>query len=416
LGVARGTVRLAYEALRDQQLVVSAGAAGTRVALQVQPMAQRALNESTAQAQGLPGRPARPALFQVGVPAQDMFPFKTWSRVMARAARAAAAAPLGYPDPQGEVVLRSEIAAYLCIARGIACTASQVFVTNGFGGALDVALRALRMEGKSAWMEDPGYSATREALVQSGVTPLPVPVDAEGLDVAAGMRMAPQAALAIVTPGQQAPLGMTLSLRRRHALLEWAASADAWIIEDDYLGELQLQGRATPALASLDLAGRVLHIGTFSKTISPGLRVGFLVVPAALAARMTSVVNAYANAPTPSIQLAVCEFMREGHYLRHLRRMKRLYAERRRALGACLRSMALPHVEAGLAILLRLPAGVRDEEIAAQASTMGLLPSALSWWCAQPSPDDSGLLLGVTNLREDTIEENCRRLAEIWRG
>lgn len=411
LGVARGTVRMAYETLRDRQLIVTAGAAGTRVAEHARAAAFRAHVDDASPPRPLPGRPA---VFQIGVPAHDVFPFKTWSRIMARAARAAAAAPVGYPDPRGEAGLRGEIAAYLCIARGIECTADQVFITNGFAGALSVALRALEMHGKSAWMEEPGFSMTRELLSLSGVTPVPVAVDAEGMDVAAGVAAAPQAALAIVTAGQQAPLGVTLSLRRRHALLDWAAASRAWIIEDDYLGELQLQGRATPALASLDRSGRVLHIGTFSKTINPGLRIGFLVVPSTLVDQVTRMATICSSAPTPAIQFAVDEFMRDGHYLRHLRRMKRLYAERRRLLVDHLRRLSLPHFEAGLAVLLRLPDGTRDIEVVARAAGMGMSPSALSWWYAQPQPRDNGLLLGVTNLSAETIEGHCQRLASIW--
>jgi GntR family transcriptional regulator/MocR family aminotransferase len=278
LGVARGTVRAAYDSLRDQQLIVTAGAAGTRVARQ-------AVRAGTAPERpaALAPRRAAPVPFQVGVPGQDVFPFKTWSRIMGRAARAAAAQPLGYPDPRGEPVLRAAIAAYLGIARGITCHPSQVFIANGYAAALGLALRTLRLDGGTAWVEDPGYASARSVLAQYGVTPAPVPVDAEGIDVAAGVALSPEAALAVVTPGQQAPLGMTLSLARRHALLDWAAARGAWIVEDDYLGELQLQARATPALAARDHAGRVLHIGTFSKTIAPALRVAFLVVPPALA-------------------------------------------------------------------------------------------------------------------------------------
>lgn len=415
LGVARGTVRMAYEALRDQQLVFTAGAAGTRVALHISPAARRSDHAEGARlAEIFPSASTKPGIFQLGVPAQDGFPFKTWSRIMGRTARAAAIMPLCYPDPRGEIVLRSEIAAYLCMARGVECTPSQVFITNGFSGALGVALRALQVEGKCAWTEEPGFPLTRNALVLSGVTPVPVAVDAEGLDVAAGIAAAPQAAFAIVTAGQHAPLGVTLSLPRRHALLDWAARSGAWIIEDDYLGELQLRARATPALAALDRSGRVLHIGTFSKTINPGLRVGFLVAPAALATRVANVATAFASAPTPAIQFAVAEFMRSGHYLRHLRHMKRLYVERRRVLAACLSDMSVPYVEAGLAILLRLPDDVRDTEVAAQANAAGLSPSPLSWWYARPQPDYGGLLLGVTNLREERIADYCKRLVGIW--
>ena len=181
-------------------------------------------------------------------------------------------------------------------------------------------------------MEDPGFPLTRTALGLAGMTVTAVPVDAEGLDIAAGVRSAAGAALSVVTPGQQAPLGMPMSLPRRLALLAWARRNDAWIIEDDYLSELQLKGRAAPALASLDHWGRVLHIGSFSKTISPALRLGFLVVPPEMARRFGELAACLAPAPAALLQRAVAQFLREGHYLRHLRRMKRLYAARREAL------------------------------------------------------------------------------------
>ena len=410
LGVARGTVRAAYDSLRDQQLIVTAGAAGTRVARQAVRAGTAPERPATP-----PPRLAAPVPFQVGVPGQDVFPFKTWSRIMGRAARAAAAQPLGYPDPRGEPVLRAAIAAYLGIARGIACHPSQVFIANGYAAALGLALRALRLDGRTAWVEDPGYASARAVLAQHGVTPSPVPVDAEGLDVAAGIASSPKAALAVVTPGQQAPLGMTLSLARRHALLDWAAARDAWIVEDDYLGELQLQARATPALAARDHAGRVLHIGTFSKTIGPALRVAFLVVPPALASAVADVADVAAAAPAPAIQFAIEEFLRDGHYLRHLRHMKRVYAERRAALCACLRDLGLAHTEAGLSVLLPLADGVDDAALAARARTVGLAPSALSWWRAQEDDAPGGLLLGVTNVPPGRAQAACAALAALLR-
>jgi GntR family transcriptional regulator/MocR family aminotransferase len=338
LGVARGTVRQAYERLRDEQLVFTAGAAGTFVCAGARAAAGgadagagRAAWRNAPQAaaldaaQAFPGRAVSVSPFQVGVPAQDAFPFKTWARVMGRAARAASAMTLAYPDPRGEYALRAEIAAYLCVARGLDCTPDQVLVCSGYAGALHLALQTLELGGAQAWVEQPGYMATRHALSAAGLQLVPIPVDPEGLDVAAGVELAPHARLAVVTPGQQAPLGVTLSLRRRQALLEWAASAGAWIIEDDYLGELQPQGRAAPALASQDRTGRVLHLGTFSKTITPSLRVGFLVAPPALAGRLALAASHCGSAPPPVVQLAVAEFLRSGAYLRHLRRMKRLY-------------------------------------------------------------------------------------------
>jgi GntR family transcriptional regulator/MocR family aminotransferase len=426
LGVARGTVRQAYERLRDEQLVFTAGAAGTFVctgaSASMGAAAAGALRDMSPAAaaqdvvQTFPGRAVSTRPFQVGVPAQDAFPFKTWSRVLGRAARTAAAMTLAYPDPRGEHSLRAEIAAYLCVARGLDCMPAQVLVCNGYAGALSLVLHALELKGTEAWVEQPGYKATRDALLGAGIGLVPVPVDQEGLDVDAGMRSAPRAKLAVVTPGQQAPLGVTLSLRRRQALLEWAAQAEAWIIEDDYLGELQPQGRAAPALASQDRAGRVLHLGTFSKTLTPSLRVGFLVAPPALADKLAQAASTCASAPPPVVQLAVAEFLRSGAYLRHLRHMKRLYQERRNALGAALDKLGVVQAPAALGVLLQLPQGVSDVEVVARARRLGMSPSALSAWYAGEAPAQGGLLLGVTNVPEDMAPGYCERLLALTRA
>jgi GntR family transcriptional regulator / MocR family aminotransferase len=206
---------------------------------------------------------------------------------------------------------------------------------------------------------------------------------------------------------------MTLSLSRRHQLLEWAATHDSWIIEDDYLSELQLTGRAAPALASQDSFGRVIHIGTFSKTISPSLRLGFVVVPPALANRVGDVAAALAPASSIASQRAVGEFMRKGHYLRHLRRMKRTYNARSSALQRALETSDADKAMAGLALLLRLPDGMDDRAIADHAIEFGLAPAPLSPWYANSSIAHSGLLLGITNLPEKGLDAYCNRLKQL---
>jgi GntR family transcriptional regulator / MocR family aminotransferase len=417
LGVSRGTVRVAYERLIVEQFAIGLGAAGTRVA-------ERPPRSTTAdgapEAVPLPNLfyefGSAPLPFQMGVPAQDAFPFKLWSRILIRQTRRAA--PVTYPDPRGDPELRKEIAAYLGLARGIRCSPSQVLVTAGFSGALGLAIRGLQLEGMRAWIEDPGFPLTRTALGLAGMSVAAVPVDAEGLDVAAGVQSAAGATLAVVTPGQQAPLGMTMSLPRRLALLAWARRSGAWIVEDDYLSELQLDGRAAPALASLDHGGRVLHIGSFSKTISPALRLGFIILPPELGPRFGELAACLAPAPAAAVQRAVAEFLREGHYLRHLRRMKRLYAARRETLLRCLREMASDSVRvqatAGLAVVISLPDSVSDVDIASRAFQLRLAPAALSPWSMQRS-QQQGLLLSVTNLNERRLKTDCRRLLELAR-
>jgi len=278
--------------------------------------------------------------------------------------------------------------------------------------------RGSNVQDGSVLHSDPGFPLTRTALSLAGMTVAPVPVDAEGLNVAAGVRSAAEAALAIVTPGQQAPLGMTMSLSRRLELLAWARTNGAWIIEDDYLSELQLKGRAAPAIASLDHGGRVLHIGTFSKTISPALRLGFLVVPPELARRFGDLAACLAPAPNAAVQRAVADFLREGHYLRHLRRMKRHYAARRELLLRCLREVASNALRveatAGLAVVTLLPNSASDVDAALRALQFGLAPAPLSPWYAQ-SAARKGLLLGVTNLNERRLAADCQRLADLAR-
>jgi GntR family transcriptional regulator/MocR family aminotransferase len=417
LGVSRGTVRVAYERLIAEQFAIGLGPAGTRVA------ARQSRSSAPARSPEIPllselyyDFGSAPLTFQMGVPSQDAFPFKLWSRILARETRRAT--PMTYPDPRGDPELRKQVAAYLGLARGILCNPSQVFITGGFSGALGLAIRGLQLGRRGAWVEDPGFPLTRTALGLAGMSVTAIPVDDEGLDVAAGVRIAPGAKLAVVTPGQQAPLGMTMSLERRLALLAWARRADAWIIEDDYLSELQLKGRAAPALASLDQGGRVLHIGSFSKTISPSLRLGFMIVPPELEYRYGELAACLAPAPAAAVQRAVAEFMREGHYLRHLRRMKRLYYDRRETLLRCLGELTSDSMTvqatAGLAVVILLPRSASDVDIASRALKLGLAPAPLSAWCVQP-PRRQGLLLSVTNLSERRLRADCRRLLELAR-
>jgi GntR family transcriptional regulator/MocR family aminotransferase len=414
LGVARGTVRSAYERLSSAQLVVASRATGTRVAdrpafavLQEQAPNPGSFMEMYQELT------AGPAIFQMGVPAQETFPAKLFARIRTQTVRAEMSAPALYPDPRGELELRREIAAYLGLARGIECMPSQIIVTGGFSGGLGLALRALALDRKKVWMEDPGFPFTRHGLELAGLSIEPIPVDVEGINISYALKHAPDAALVVVTPGQQAPLGSTLSLARRSRLLDWAAQERAWVIEDDYLSELQLKGRATPALASLDRAGRVIHIGSFSKTLTPALRLGFVLAPASLAPRFAEVAACLAPAPGPSVQLATAEFMRDGHYLRHLRRTKRAYAAQGDALLKCLRSRTKNVTIAGLAAVLHLPHGASDLSIAREAASFGLAPTPLSLWYASTASTQRGLLMGIATSPQKRIEASCERLFGI---
>src|SRR5262245_26465171 len=416
LGVARGTVRAAYEKLSAAQLIVASRATGTHVAERPRAVTRSERPPDPGSFMEMYQEMTQgPAIFQMGVPATATFPATLLARIRSHAVRAEARAAPIYPDPRGELELRREIAGHLAIARGIECSPAQVIVTAGYSGGLGLALRVLGLEGQKAWTEDPGFPFTRRGLELATLSLAPIPVDASGIDVDHGLRHFPDAKLVVVTPGQQAPLGITLSLERRLRLLDWAGRESVWVIEDDYLSELQLKGRAAPALASLDRGGRVIHIGSFSKTISPTLRLGFLVAPVSLLSRFAEVAACLAPPPGPAVQLATAEFMREGHYLRHLRRTKRVYSAQRDALLECLapRVEAASITTAGLAALLRLPDGVPDTSVAREALSFGMGPAPLSAWHARPASGTMGLLLGIATAPNKQLARFCDRLCGI---
>ena len=414
LGVARGTVQGVYERLADVRLIRSAGAAGTRV---LAPPARPIEGEAVTIArplQGLARGYSVPCLpFQTGVPAQDAFPANVWAKCLNRAVRDDALVATSYPDPRGLPELRAQIASYLAIARGLRCAPDQVIVTGSFRAGVALAIQAVNAVGRDAWIEDPGFPITRMGLEQAGVRPVPVPVDEHGVDVERGEVLAPGAAFALVTPGQQAPTGVTLSTERRKALLAWAMRANAWIIEDDYLSELQLGGRAAPALASQDPDGRVIHIGSFSKTMKPTIGIGFVVAPLTLAERFGRLAASQAPIFNPVPQLAMATMLSEGHYLRHLRHMKRLYTARLDALHTHLGGDVVLEPMAGPQVRLGLPDGTDDVALARAAPDLGIAPTPLSPWYADPRLRRPGLLLGVTNLTEGQLAKACASLRSL---
>jgi len=413
LGVARGTVDAALGRLTGEGYVETRGPAGSFISPHVAAMAPSPAPRA-GRAEAVPDPPSRIGAFQPGLPALDAFPRTLWSRLTARAARQLAPAALAYPDPAGLPPLRAAIAAYLALARGIACDAAQVFVTAGYQGALALIARARLAPGATVWVEDPGYLRARQGLAAADAVLVPVPVDAEGLDVAAGRARAPRAGFALVTPTHQSPLGMALSLRRRLALLAWAEAAGAWIIEDDYDSEFRYTGAPLPALKSLDRAGRVLYAGSFSKTLFPALRLGYLVVPAAEVAAFAAAAGSLHQGCPSLEQAVVAAFLTEGHFARHLRRMRLLYAARRAALTASLgaafgNTARIDRQAGGMHLLLRLP-GRNDIELAARAAASGLAPQPLSALAIEAG-GQGGLMLGFATAAEQDAPMLARRLA-----
>jgi GntR family transcriptional regulator/MocR family aminotransferase len=416
LGVARGTVDAAYGMLASEGFVAGRGAAGTVVDPGLDRRALHALRGRAAPRAILPAtRTPLPSLtvlpFQMGLPALDEFPRKPWARLIARHARAAPTDHLS--DSAGSPRLRQEIATYLGVARGIATSAENVIVTAGFQGALGLVLHVLLRRGERVWMEEPGYFMTRHGLIAAGARPVFVPVDTEGIRVADGIRRAPAARLAVVTPSHQSPLGVTLSLVRRLELLAWARRARAWILEDDYDGEFRYRGPPLPALKSLDGDSRVLYAGTFSKVLLPSLRLGYLVVPDAAIERFARAARHLAPAPAPLLQAALADFIGTGDFASHIRRMRTLYAERRAALAAalanCFGDWLRIELQAGGMHLLAWPrVKERDTELVARAEVAGLAPRPLSHIAAGRQP--AGLLLGFANTPVERADEDAERL------
>src|SRR5215468_6748462 len=417
-GTARGTMDAAYAILAGEGYLVARGAAGTVVSAQLD-------SRAIAGAAGRPriAPPAVPAVahapqpFQMGLPALDAFPRKVWSRLVARHARGFTPADMAYPDPAGYAPLREAIAGYLATSRGVRCTAGQILITNGYQDALNLVAGVLLQRGDKVWLEDPNYPPAGEALKAAGATLVPIRVDAEGLRVPDGLAHARRARLAVVTPSHQSPLGVALSLPRRLALLSWAGAADAWIIEDDYDSEFRYVGRPLPALKSLDRDQRVLYAGTFSKVLYPSLRLGYLVVPASLVAAFmrSNRLRHLGNATLE--QRVVADFMVAGYFARHLKRMRVLYAARRRALADGLSAVFGDRITVdlrpgGMHLLARFTSGVSDVKLADLAQAGGLSVEALSRR-ATTHACGQGLLLGFTNIAETDALPTCRRLHQM---
>jgi GntR family transcriptional regulator/MocR family aminotransferase len=444
LGVSRTTVLGAYDQLAAEGYIAGRAGGGTRVAADIPRPGGRgsrrpgrgaatgsaavpdeslsALAGRVRAAYGTFRRDVPTAPFAYGMPALDAFPLSTWSRLMARRWRHAPAAILGNDDGCGFPALREAIAAYALTSRGVRCTPEEVVVTAGAQQGLDLIARLLVNPGDAVWLEEPGFRPARAALVAAGARVVEVPVDDEGIDVSLGRRAAPRARLALVTPSFQSPLGVTMSLRRRLALLAWAREANAWIVEDDYNGEFRYDGRPLASLQGLEQDGarRVIYLGTFSKSMFPALRIGYAIVPPEL-------VDAFAWGRLMSVghsplleQAVLADFIAEGHFARHVRHMRELYAERQqtfvtlaeRLVGGLLHVPPLP---AGMQLIGWLPSGVSDVVVSREARARGVLVEPLSRHRVLPS-EQQGLVLGYVPFRPSEVRRALETLATVIRG
>ncbi|TQC38353.1 PLP-dependent aminotransferase family protein, partial [Rhodococcus sp. WS4] len=325
-----------------------------------------------------------------------------------------------YSDPRGYRPLREAIASYIGPARGIRCTADQVVIVSGSQQALEFSGRILLDPGDPAWIEDPCYLGAKAALISAGARLVPVPVDRKGIDVAAGIEREPSAKLAVLTPSYQFPLGVTLSLERRLALLDWAAQAGAWIVEDDYDSEFRYRGRPLVALQAIDKHRRVIYVGTFSKIMFPGLRLGYLIAPTELvdgfaAAHLSTDMHAHLLD-----QAVLADFMNAGHFTRHLRRMRVLCGKRQQLLVAEAKSrlgsrLRIENPDGGLHLVGWLPEGHDDQAVADLASRRRLHLWPLSTHCVEADLPPA-LLLGYAGIKERDIGDGVATLDRILRG
>jgi len=355
--------------------------------------------------------------FQVGQPELQKFPIEIWLRLVARYSRRMRLKALQYAGAMGLPELREAIATYLRTSRGVRCEAKQIMIVSGSQQALDLASRVLLEAGRAAWVEEPGYWLVHYVLKAARCRIVPVPVDAEGLNVTAGIKLNRNARAAFVAPSHQYPLGVTMSAARRLQLLEWAQRSRAWIIEDDYDSEYRYGSLPIASLQGLDRNARVIYIGTFSKVMFPSLRLGYLVIPVDLIERFAAMRQVMDICPTHITQAVMSDFIREGHFARHVRRMRPIYAERRRVLVAELERQLGDNVtimgdQAGMHLAIFLTPGRDDRKIAATAARQSLWLSPLSSSYVGRTPRH-GFVLGFGNTKANEIPQAVRHLRKL---
>ncbi len=434
LGISRTTVVLAYDQLTAEGFITSRGSAGSFVAavhvtrqrhssptappaeqrVRASPAARRMVQVAI-RANGLPHVRSASVPFRIGEPAYDLFPVQTWNRLCARIARAAGTALLGYGHPAGYMPLRRAIAAYVGAARGVTATAAQVILTRGTQQAIDFATRLLIRPGDSAWVGDPGYLNARAILHSAGAKLVPIAIDEHGLRVEDGMRRAPRARVAYVSPSHQFPLGTRMSLPRRLALLEWASANGSWVLEDDFDSEFRYSHEPIASLQGLDERQRVIYMGTFSKTMFPALRLGYLIVPPSLIELFLTARTTFDHLAPNIEQAALAAFMQSGAYTRHIRRMRVEYGARQKALTAAIDrelgdELEVTPSDTGMHLVAWLrDTSLDDAAIAGQARAAGVEVGPMSLYALRASLRP-GLLLGFAATRPGEFRSGLRVL------
>jgi len=366
-----------------------------------------------------PRLPHAPRAFVTALPAFDVFPMAQWARLAAKHWRGDRESVMGYGAPFGYAPLREAVAAHLRANRGIACEGAQIFIVGGAQQAFHLIGSVLLDPGDKVWFENPGAIGARNSLLASGADLVPVPVDSEGLQVDEGLRRSRDFRLAFVTPSHHQPLGHVMSLERRFALLRSAEQAGAWIIEDDYDGEFFFGRRPPPTLKSVDRTGLVIYVGTFSKSLFPALRLGFMLVPPSLVETFERVSAAFVQGVPTSNQAIVADFIEEGHFATHIRRMRRIYEERHDTLcDAAARDLGdllqIVRSDSGLHTIGLLRHDLSEIAVARAAAERGITVSPIARFSIEPIVV-KGLVLGFGGIPPAAIRRGVAVLGEVLR-
>ena len=415
LGVSRSTVGTAYDQLVAEGYATGRRGSGVYVGdigtVEAAPPVPPRRRRTPA---GQPAPPDNPEPFRPGLPDMRLFPYRQWGRTVARTARSDTAAMIRETESFGDPVLRQEIVRHLADWRGIEVRPEQVIVTAGAGDALEITIRALSGAGDPVALEDPGYLPLRSFVRSMGLRPVWMPVDGDRATVPAADE-SPPPRLTVLTPSHQFPLGGAMPTSRRHAFLNHAEATGGWIVEDDFDSEFRFAGRPIPALASLDRAGRVIYVGSFSKVFSLGLRLGYLVVPEAQLPAFADTLRQFRPKASAALQRPLAAFLAEGEFHRHIRRMRRIYAERYRLFQSMLTDRFGANVtwtahQAGMQIAVHLTGAADDRDMASRARAAGVVCPALSGYHAG-EVRHRGLLMGFCAFDEAEMSAAFDRLA-----
>jgi len=436
LGVSRITVKSVYEQLVAEGYVEARTGSGTYVA--------KGLDPDSSPNIGLPRRRADPPdiavsdharaimasrasvrhgkteAFRPGVPALDLFPVKIWNRYLCDAMAGNERRDLSYGHMMGSPSLRAAISRHLADARGMQADPSQIVITSGAQQAFVMIAFVLLRQGDTVWYENPGHIAGRDVMRGMGANIAPVSIDGEGLDLADAVSRHPRPALIFTTPSHQQPLGTTMSLVRRLALLNYARENDAWIIEDDYDSEFRYRGRPLPALSALDNERRVFYVGTYSKSMFASMRLGYVVVPPQLVDAFAKARNLLGQGSSTVVETAMAGFMRDGRFVEHIRKMRRVYRDRRDRLYECLTRDCADHfdvqmTDAGMHMLAWLKPGVDDQAAHAALLEAGIESLPLSVYASEPLSRQA-LVLGFTGVRETRMPALVAKMSGTLSG